>query len=334
MDSKNIVRQSKIIRHRVSPNDFRIPRYDESYLFQTQNYTIKQLKSICMYYGLRRSGNKKEIETRVINYLINSSKALIIQRAWRKMLWTIVRKLIGPAAYNRSLCVNTTDFFTRQPLVDIEWNQFISFKDIKEDKIYGFDIMSLYQLFKKTHREALNPYTRSSIHKYKHRMNELIRILQILGHPASIIIEHDNSMDTQQQQELVTTSLFQEINRLGNYTDPMWFIRLSRQQLIQFVRELRDIWYYRAQLSPHIQRAICPSTGQPFSDNMVYILSTQPTEAIRDTALYTIRRMVTSASNDEFKTLGAYYVLCALTLVSDGARNALPWLYHAVSEFA
>ena len=87
---------------------------------------------------------QKEIETRVINYLINSSKALIIQRAWRKKLWSIVHKLIGPAAYNRSLCVNTTDFFTRQPLIDIEWNQFISLKDIEENKIYGFDIMSLY----------------------------------------------------------------------------------------------------------------------------------------------------------------------------------------------
>jgi hypothetical protein len=333
MDNVNIVtRNNKKTRHRVSANDFRIPHYDEYHLFQTLNYTIKQLKSICIHYGLHRSGNKKGIETRVVNYLLKSSKVCIIQRAWRKKLWSIVYKLIGPAAYNRSLCVNTTDFFTRQPLIDIEWNQFISLKDIEENKIYGFDIMSLYQLFKKTQKAALNPYTRISIHKYKPRLKRLIRILRILGQPACINIEQENFTDMKQQQELVATSLFQEINRLGNYTDPMWFMRLSRHSLIKFIRELRDIWYYRAQLSPHVQREICPPAGAPFRDGMVYILSTQSMEEIRDTALYNIRMMVTIGSNDDFKTLGAYYVLCALTLVSDEARNALPWLYHAVSD--
>ena len=32
----------------------------------------------------------------------------------------------------------------------------------------------------------------------------------------------------------------------------------------------------------------------------------------------------------EFKTLGAYYVLTALTIVSTNAAIALPWLYQSV----
>ena len=42
--------------------------------------------------------------------------------------------------------------------------------------------------------------------------------------------------------------LFQYMDELGNYTDCKWFTSLNRTQLIKFVRELMDIWEYRAQL--------------------------------------------------------------------------------------
>jgi hypothetical protein len=40
--------------------------------------------------------------------------------------------------------------------------------------------------------------------------------------------------------------------------------------------------------------------------------------------------LVYSGVSDEYKTLGAFYAMSALTLVSPDARHSMPWLYEAV----
>ena len=42
-----------------------------------------------------------------------------------------------------------------------------------------------------------------------------------------------------------------------------------------------------------------------------------------------IENLVKSAIDIDNKTLGSFYVLTALTLVSQPAREAMPWLYEA-----
>ena len=43
-----------------------------------------------------------------------------------------------------------------------------------------------------------------------------------------------------------------------------------------------------------------------------------------------IERITTAAILESDRCLGANFVLCALTLVSIPAREALPWLYQSV----
>ena len=67
-------------------------------------------------------------------------------------------------------------------------------------------------------------------------------------------------------------TLFQKINEMGNYADSRWFTDLSYQRLLLFVRELSDIWNYRAELSEEIKIDICPPHGNPFhSVTMVHL---------------------------------------------------------------
>ena len=42
-----------------------------------------------------------------------------------------------------------------------------------------------------------------------------------------------------------------------------------------------------------------------------------------------IENLIKSAIDVDNKTLGSFYVLTALTLVSEPAREAMPWLYEA-----
>ena len=46
--------------------------------------------------------------------------------------------------------------------------------------------------------------------------------------------------------------------------------------------------------------------------------------------LSVIEEFVYYGITDEFKNLGASYILTALTLVNQDVANALPWLYHSV----
>ena len=50
-------------------------------------------------------------------------------------------------------------------------------------------------------------------------------------------------------------------------------------------------------------------------------------------ALRIIEFLVKSGHNNDNRALGAIYVLCALTLVSEDARTALPWLFQSVAPF-
>jgi hypothetical protein len=51
---------------------------------------------------------------------------------------------------------------------------------------------------------------------------------------------------------------------------------------------------------------------------------------LKKISLNIIEKMVYSGINRDNQILGASYVLTALTLVSSGAADAMPWLYFSV----
>jgi hypothetical protein len=51
---------------------------------------------------------------------------------------------------------------------------------------------------------------------------------------------------------------------------------------------------------------------------------------IKHQGVHLIHTFVTSGINRDSQSLGAYYVLSALTLVSQPAQAAMPWLYESV----
>jgi hypothetical protein len=129
--------------------------------------------------------------------------------------------------------------------------------------------------------------------------------------------------------------LFQTINALGHYSDPEWFVALTYEQHITFLRELIDIWNYRAELSPQVRRTIYPPYGDPFPHYVLGWVTHQfyiylSPENIININLTVIERFINSAVSEADRCLGSNFILCALTLVSIPAREALPWLYQSV----
>jgi hypothetical protein len=129
-------------------------------------------------------------------------------------------------------------------------------------------------------------------------------------------------------------ALFQNIDSLGNYSSPEWFLSLNRNQLIKFLRELGDIWNYRAQLTNETKQNICPPNGDPFRNiSISYIMNENEILNIKKTILGVLEKFVNTGVDRDSRTLGAYYVLGALTLVNDSAAASLPWLFQSVSFF-
>jgi hypothetical protein len=322
---------------KMSDDEFKLLKPYEYNQIQTCQYKVCQLKEMCRCYKLKKSGNKDELKNRLFDFLRFSLYAIVIQRIWRGYLVKEYLKCSGPALKDRSICVNDTDFATLEPVDEICYNQFYSFDGNKN--CYGCDIYSLHNLINKKNDmcnpnipiEVRNPYDREIITTDQiNAFNRYLRIAKALKIPFIIKDENCGIMDPKKKLEMNIIETFQYINELGNYADSVWFTSLPRHMLVLFIREVYDIWHYRAQLSQQIMIDIVPPHGNPFTGMSLHLAQSQSDEYLQNTALRIINYLVKTGYSNETRALGAYYVLAALTLVSEDARNALPWLYQSV----
>jgi hypothetical protein len=219
---------------------------------------------------------------------------------------------------------------------EIPVNQFYSYKD-NDGFIYGFNIVSLHNLLLKEGSRASNPYNRNEFdNKLKENVSKMVKISRILKIPIEIEIKNE-IMDPAKRMELKILELFQTMNSYGNYANSDWFIDLSKNQHIRFARELVDIWNYRALLTNVKKQEICPPHGTPFLGTPYFAnvvnnisLNNISNETIVKYNVQIIENLIKSALDIDNKMLGTFYVLSALTLVSQPAREAMPWLYEAV----
>ena len=299
------------------------------------NYNSQQLKDFARHHKLKITGNKKQLINRIYTFLKLSSFAIKIQSLWRGKLQQVFNKMHGPAYNNRKLCTNNTDFFTMDELKDLPLHNFFSYKDV-DGFIYGFDIISIYNLIYKSKGQVLNPYNRNEIPLSV--IGSLRRVLRI-GRTLNIIINTEikdvmAELTSKKNIELRALDLFQNIDALGNYSNAQWYLTLNRLQLIKFLRELMEIWNYRAQLTIETKKLICPPHGSPFRNICLHIVNQeQRVEYLQKIILEVMEKLVNSGIDKDSKSLGAYYVLGALTLVNESAATSLPWLFQSVAYF-
>ena len=341
---KRKVTKSKKPNKKEKDEITKIPKYEEYDCLKNNNYKITQLKEICKYYKLKQTGNKTELRDRIYNYLKQSKDIIKLQAIWKGSLIRKWIKMHGPALKNRELCVNKEDFFLFEDVTDIHIDQFFSFKD-KDNFIYGFDIVSIYNLFQNAikkggrNEKVLNPYNRKEIDKtILKEVSNLIKLSRTLKRDISIEIPKEEEEDEETVIKGRIINIFQNIDLLGHYTQTHWFSELNINQLKKFLRELCDIWTYRAQLSLAMKINIYPPSGDPFQNiyggsyvGLVQLNSAINILEVQKNCLTVMERMVNSGSNNDYKNLGAYYVLTALTTVSQEAALALPWLFEAAS---
>lgn len=296
-------------------------------------YTIKDLQAILKRFELPRckSTKKDDIKHFTTNMLYLSSIVCKIQKQWRNHFIRKFNETLGPSFRNSKQSNNIDDFLTTENIEDINYYYYFSFKD-DDGFIYTFHLVSIVSLLDKNIRK--NPYNRNSFDesiiqlvrkriKYNKILNQTKEFQDYEVKPTTI---HDRILQ-----------LFHKMDQLGNYTNSLWFSQLSPRNIRIFIYELYEIWNYRAQLTTEIKETICPPNGNPFRilprnfiANMNDSRQHYSNHFLRSSAVNIMEKFIYSAHDDTNKNLGALYVLSALTLVSEDARDTMPWLYASV----
>lgn len=286
--------------------------------------TLISLKKIKKKYDVKYCGNKKnDIIFILYNVLRLRCYKEKIVRCFRKYLMCKYMKLLKSGEY-----INSEDFESLEPLQTFQKIEIYGLYDEEDATLYGFVLETINKLIEKFGDKAFNPYTRKEISKQVvEEVRYLMRINKMMGLNTNLREEKAVVLTVEEKLKFKTLNFFYEINNLGNQADSSWFDELSKEQTLRLIRELLDIWEYRANLSNSSKREIY-GLGNPFRDININHLHINSVINVKYTALKVMRRLIGS-ENRESAALGGFYVLGALTLVSANAAESLPWLYQS-----
>ena len=312
--------------------DYEIPKKEDYNFFYRKKYTIPYLKFICKEFKLKKTGNKLELIQRIYKYLRESCCVITIQKYARKYLVNKYIRILKLQIKYKTNCKNDTDFFTLEELSEIPNSHFFAFEE--NNNLWGFNIISIYNLFiKNTSKDILNPYTREKIKtSVFDSITLFIKLSNILGITINLKVNSNDefNLSLKKQNENTSLELFQIINEFGHHSHYSWFLSLDKPSLVRFVRELIDIWEYRAELTLYTKCKICFPSGNPFHYNIRVLCNHNNFYEIQKNILLIISNLITKGITPEFCNIGASYVLCALTLVNPSAAEAMPWFYNSV----
>jgi hypothetical protein len=122
-------------------------------------------------------------------------------------------------------------------------------------------------------------------------------------------------------------NLFIEIDLLGNYTSSSWFNDISNYSI--FFIGLHSIWNYRIVTNIQEKRKIS-QLYDPFMTHTIYNTRNMSNEEIKEVCVSVMENLIHGGIDEEYRKLGVYRVLMALTMVNLTARNSFMWLYESI----
>lgn len=233
---------------------------------ESKDYKLCDLKKFCNKHitKLPSQSKKQDYFEKVKNHHSHNCKLLENIDSIKKIQSNVRRWILcenvknkGLGYIKREVCNNTEDFYTYDPLSDIESRYFYSYKD-SQNNYWGFDIRSLKKLMDMNYG---NPYTTEEFpNEIKLRVNSIISKLNNSNIETTI----DNTIvsDRKAMMKQKFVDIFAQMEYVGYSCDVKWVLELNNQKLKKLYRELEDVWNYRAHLSIESKREIVPPNGR------------------------------------------------------------------------
>lgn len=343
---------------------FIVPTYYKSYEKREAKNAIKSVHDFTLM------GTKKVLYEKLKHFFEQQRLAIIIQKTARRYLTKVVLDLMGPAKFNRTMCVNESDFYTMEPLINIPFENFFSYKD-SEDFIYGFELSSLIQYIKikekggELRRRIKNPYNRSPM---RHEIQKIYRLKHLMGIITGTVTKRElptriqsRPRSSSNHNDLRSRTLSIGIDSNYNHSQMLETIREIRSKTNeQRTRELFIVidqlgnysnynWflnldrgcylrYYRILKDIWTYRAQIPTYTKikicplwdPFGMFSNVNISELTTEQLMSRCLCVMEDMVYTGVEQQYRTIGSIHVLSVLTVINREARSNMPWLYESL----
>ena len=228
-------------------------------------------------------------------------------------------KLRGLACYNRDICVNQTDFYTMDDIVDIPNNEFYSYTD--SDKFtYGFHIDSIWELVKKKKNRIMNPYNRDI---FNENMKDQVTFLHRIKKQNIKIDKNKPSIQILVKSKCI--DLLSKIDMFGYQTNINWLYNQSPVNLRYFFRRLSHHWNFK--IGNDLKLSILPN-GDIINENYTSLTRTTNNNKFKllDKILTVLDAMVSSSENLDDRNSAAITILYALADVSNEVKQSNPWI--------
>jgi len=302
--------------------------------------TIPVLKKICKNNTIAKYSRlkKKELVDLLYQYHCQNKYSTFIQKNIRRHLvqryFTMKSPLTSWLPSERiKMCKNDNDFYTMDSVDKIPIHQYICYID-ENNCYWGFDILSLYNFFKhqkrisREHISINNPYTGIPFNEsFIITFRKHLRLSKLLGFTIIVDIEDDIIPQHNAKQQLIM-NVISIIEQHGYILSVQWINDLTHYKLMKFIMYLKDIWEYRARLSPVAQRQICYPFGDPFTNLPAgYIVREYNHELLLKCSLEIVMNIISKGITYADCGIGIIFVLSALTLVSNDVAEAYPWIH-------
>lgn len=230
----------------------------------------------------------------------------------------------GPAANSLSISVNETELYNFEPIASIPKHYMVSFSDERKN-VWVFDIRTIVHTMG-TGFPSENPYTRDT---FTERAKKTIhgRVAWLRARKYPVLHINTDVVSPEQCWNHKILDIFLKIEALGYYVNCDWYRTLSQIQHVSFYTTIFSMWEYRLGLSRAEKERVVP--GHETARLFRFHPNDIPTKSLHwweKQNLALIEAFISRATEKEQQKMGAMYVLMALTRVSRGASEALPWL--------
>jgi hypothetical protein len=249
-----------------------------------------------------------------------------IQKWWRFRYGITLAKERTAAYFCREICHNDRDLATLEPLSNIPRDYFFIIKE--KGKFWGFDIRTLLIQYE-TNGKLENIYTTEScepktLEAFRRRIDLLRRWKKTLQFEEAI------GLSVKQSWSLRVLDVCLRLDMLGYRIATQWFSDLNIIEQRKLYTALYFLWNEGLNLTEEQKQRIVPeyalTSNRLFRWTADKITVKHDLDSIRRTNLHIVERLISSATMQSDKTLGAMYTIIGLCQVSQRCSAMYPWL--------